>query len=185
MQQLNRYYRRSKISARKVRQLVRYFALDLTTSERAQLTKLTRKTGTTIFLRIRARIAEECARQSPYSGEVEVDESYFGARRVRGKRGRGAAGKTILFGSFKGNGSVYTEIVPDCRKRTLLAVIRGRISPEAVIHSDSWRGYDGLVAVGYAKHFPWWSCSLTARCSVWALRARYGVILWRRTRSKQ
>ena len=26
------------------------------------------------------------------AGEIEVDESYFGARRVRGKRGRGAAG---------------------------------------------------------------------------------------------
>ena len=31
------------------------------------------------------------------SGEVEVDESFFGARRVKGKRGRGAGGKTIGF----------------------------------------------------------------------------------------
>jgi transposase-like protein len=34
-------------------------------------------------------------------GQIEVDESYFGARRVRGKRGRGARGKTIVFGLFK------------------------------------------------------------------------------------
>ena len=31
------------------------------------------------------------------SGEIEVDESYFGARRVRGKRGRGASRKTPVF----------------------------------------------------------------------------------------
>ena len=153
MQPLNRYYRRSKISERKFRQVVRHFALDFTASDVAHLTGLTRKSVTSIFLRIRVRIAEECERQSPFGGEVEVDESYFGARRVRGKRGRGASGKTIVFGVFKRNGSVYTEVVPDCKKRTLLAVIRGRIAPDAVIHSDGWRGYDGLVDVGYAKHF--------------------------------
>jgi transposase-like protein len=43
--------------------------------------------------------------------------------------------------------------VPDCRKKTLQAIIRGRIASETVIHSDGWRGYDGLVDVGYAKHF--------------------------------
>jgi transposase len=153
VQPLNRYYRRSKISERKFRQVVRHFALDFTASDVAKLTGLTRKSVTSIFLRIRERIAEECERQSPFGGEVEVDESYFGARRVRGKRGRGASGKTIVFGIFKRNGSVYTEVVPDCRKRTLLAVIRGRITLDAVVHSDGWRGYDGLVDVGYAKHF--------------------------------
>ncbi len=82
-----------------------------------------------------------------------VDESYFGARRVRGRRGRGAFGKTIVFGIFKRNGKVYTEIVPDCARATLQAIIRGRVSLESVIHSDMWRGYNGLVDVGYPKHF--------------------------------
>ena len=154
MQQLNRYYRRSKIRERKFRQLVRHFALDLTASHAAQLTKLSRRSVTAIYLKIRERIAEECERASPFSAcEVEVDESYFGARRVRGKRGRGASGKTIVFGIFKRNGSVYTEIVPDCKKATLQAIIRGRVSLGAVINSDGWRGYDGLVDVGYSKHF--------------------------------
>jgi transposase len=154
MEQLNRYYRCSKISERKFLRVLRHFALDLTASGTAQLTGLTRKSVTAIFLKIRERIAEECERASPFSRcEVEVDESYFGARRVRGKRGRGASGKTIVFGIFKRNGSVYTEVVPDCKKATLQAIIRGRVAAEAVIHSDGWRGYDGLVDVGYAKHF--------------------------------
>jgi len=137
-----------------MRQLVRHFALDLTATDAAQLTKLSRRSVTTIFLKIRERIAEECERASPFSNcEVEVDESYFGARRVRGKRGRGASGKTIVFGIFKRNGCVYTEVVPDCKKATLQAIIRGRVAAEAVINSDGWRGYDGLVDVGYSKHF--------------------------------
>ena len=137
-----------------MRQLVRRFALDLTASHAAKLTGLSRRSVTAIFLKIRERIAEECQRASPFSAcEVEVDESYFGARRVRGKRGRGASGKTIVFGIFKRNGCVYTEIVPDCKKSTLQAIIRGRVSIDAAINSDGWRGYDGLVDVGYSKHF--------------------------------
>jgi transposase len=154
VEQLNRYYRCSKISERKFLRVLRHFALDLTASRTAQLNGLTRKSITTIFLKIRERIAQACERASPFSScEVEVDESYFGARRVRGKRGRGASGKTIVFGIFKRNGCVYTEIVPDCKKTTLQAIIRGRVAAESVIHSDGWRGYDGLVDVGYAKHF--------------------------------
>ena len=154
MQRLNRYYRRSRIAEPKFRLLARHFALDLCASDAAQLTGLSHRTTITIFGKIRQRIAEECARQSPFKdGDVEVDESYFGPHRVRGKRGRGASGKTIVFGLLKRDGKVYTEIVPDCKKVTLQAIIRGRVSVEAVIHSDGWRGYDGLVDVGYAKHY--------------------------------
>ena len=154
MQRLNRYYRRSRIAEPKFRLLARYFALDLTASDAAQLTGLSHRTTITIFGKIRQRIADECERQSPFKdGDVEVDESYFGPARVRGKRGRGASGKTIVFGLLKRDHKVYTEIVPDCKKATLQAIIRGRVSVEAVIHSDGWRGYDGLVDVGYAKHY--------------------------------
>jgi transposase-like protein len=65
-----------------------------------------------------------------------VDETYSGARPVRDKRVRGARGKTIAFGIFKRSGHVYTQVVPGCRRHTLLAVIRGGVSPDAVVHSD-------------------------------------------------
>jgi transposase len=149
----NRYYRRSRVTEWKFRQLVRLFALDLSASDTARLTGLTTKTVNSIYLKIRKRIAQACERESPFvSGEVEADELYFGARRVRGKKGRGAGGKTPVFGLFKRNGQVYSEIVPNCSKASLQAVIRGRVAPEVIIHSDGWRGYDGLVDVGYAKH---------------------------------
>ena len=71
-------------------------------------------------------MTEECELESPFSGDIEVDESFFGARRVKGKRGRGASGKTIVFGLLKRNGKVYTRIVPNCSRATLKAVIRGK-----------------------------------------------------------
>lgn len=106
-----------------------------------------------IFLKIRHCIAEYCELGSPLQDDVEVDESYFGAHRVRGKRGRGAYGKVIVFDLVKRNEKVYTEIVPDCYKTALQAIIRGYVDLGTVIHSDGWRGYDGLVDIGYDKHF--------------------------------
>jgi hypothetical protein len=91
VQRRNRYYERSRISEYKFRRLVRYFALDLCASDVAELTGLTHKSADAIFLKIRRRMAEDCARQSPFKGgEVEVDESYFGARAcaVSGAAGR-------------------------------------------------------------------------------------------------
>jgi transposase-like protein len=149
----NRYYRRSKISEAKFRQVVRCFALDFTAINASEWTGISVRSVNPIYLKIRARIAESCELESPLQGAVEVDESYFGAHRVRGKRGRGAYGKTIVFGVLKRYGKVYTEIVPDCSKATLQGIIRGHVEPSAVIHSDGWRGYDGLVDLGFDKHF--------------------------------
>jgi transposase-like protein len=105
----------------------------------------------------RAIYAHQEALKDALVGRVEVDESYFGARRVRGfhgklKRGRGT-GKQPVFGVFEREGRVYTEIIPDCKKATLQAVIKGKVSVDSVIYSDGWRGYNGLVDVGYSKHF--------------------------------
>ena len=68
------------------------------------------------------------------------------------KRGRGTL-KQPVFGIYERNGAVYTELVPDCSAKTLQSIIRGKISPDSIIHSDGWRGYDGLVDVGFDKHY--------------------------------
>ena len=148
----NRYAFRARITERQFRHIVRLFALDLDATQIAALSGLNRNTVNRYLRGIRERIAEYCESQSPFSGEIEVDESYFGARRIKGKRGRGAFGKTAVFGVFKRNGCVYTEIVPDCRKTTLQGIIRGRVTLDSVIYSDGWRGYNGLVDVGYGRH---------------------------------
>jgi len=153
MEGVNRYFHHSKISEARFRRLVRLFALDLTATQAAELTGISVRSVNSIFLRMRRRMAEQCERNSPFAGVLEADESYFGPRRIRGKRGRGAAGKTIVFGLLKRGNEVYTEIVPNASKATLQAVIRGKASPEAVLHTDGWRGYDGLVDLGFDKHF--------------------------------
>jgi len=150
--QKNRYFARSKISEARFRALVRCFALDLTATTTAELTGISIRSVNAIFLRIRQRMAEQCERHSPFTGEVEVDESFFGPWRVRGKRGRGAYKKIVVFGMLKRDDCVYTQIVPNGRAATLQAVIPGHIPLDSTVLSDCLSSYDGLVDLGYAKH---------------------------------
>jgi transposase-like protein len=148
MTRKNKYAHRSRISEAKFRELVRLFAADLDAGQIAEIARLNRNTVNRYLRLIRQRIAEFCEAEFPFSAEGEVDESYFGPRRVRGKRGRGAFGKTTVFWLIKRQGKVYTQIGPDARKATLPAIIRGRVDPTSVIYSDGFGGY-----VGYDKHF--------------------------------
>ena len=148
----NKYLKNARITEAEFRSLLRCLALDLTALQTAQISGLHRNTVNRIFHLSRQKMAAFCEDQSPLNGAIEVDESYFGPRRVRGKRGRGAGSKTIVFGLLKREGKVYTQLVPNASKATLQAIIRGKITLDSVIYSDAWRAYDGLVDVGFDKH---------------------------------
>jgi len=146
-------YIRARISRAKFRQILRLFALDLTASQIAILTNLNRNTVNRYLILLRSLIANFCELASPFSGKVECDESYFGSRHKRGKRGRGAENKHIVFGIYKRNGKVYTEIVKNVKAKTLQRIIRGKVSVDATVYTDGFRSYDSIVHLGYQKHF--------------------------------
>lgn len=146
----------SKLSTFKIKKVIQCFCLDLTASQTAKLLNLNRNTVNRLFNIFRTSIYKyQIDQLRHFTGDVEVDESYFGPRRIKGvatKRGRGTH-KQPVFGILERNGRVYTEIIPDCKPRTLRAIITGKIDLKSTIYSDSWSGYSGLVDVGYDKHF--------------------------------
>jgi transposase-like protein len=100
MERKNRYYRRAHISERKFRQLLDYLARDLSAADVAQLTGLTRKTVTTIFLKIRQRIAQESARDSPLSPadlKVAAEDFQRASRAGPGEAANGVSGDFCAF----------------------------------------------------------------------------------------
>ncbi len=150
---VNKYKKRSRISNAKFREIVRLFALDLEATKIALLTGISRRSINKIVTQIRQRIAEYSESQSPFeTGEIEIDESYFGARRVRGVRGRGAHGKHIVFGLIKRGGKVYTQVVKNCSTSELIPIIKGKVPTDSVIYTDGFKTYDGLVNFGFKKH---------------------------------
>ena len=150
----NRYIKHTHISEVKFRQLLKLFCNDLTATQVSELIGIERKTVNRIFQLLRERILALAEKESYFStGEIEVDESYFGAKRVRGKRGRGAGGKMKIFGMKKRGEKVYTQIVSNCSANEVVSIIKKLAPKESTIYSDEWKAYDGLVNAGYKKHY--------------------------------
>ena len=87
--------------------------------------------------KIRQVISHHIALQAAelFDGAVELDERYFGGA-LKGKRGRGAAGKVSVFGILKRGGKIYTKVVNDTRSETLMPLIARKIAPDSVVYTD-------------------------------------------------
>jgi len=85
---------------------------------------------------------------NPLSGHVEVDETYVGGRR-RGSRGRGADGKTVVFGMAERGGIVRAAPVPNVKRKTLLPVITRNVQRGSIVSTDELKSYASLRKVGY------------------------------------
>jgi len=143
--------RKSRLSRAKQDRLIEHFVAGTTARTVAVLVGVNKSTASYYFHRLREIICKAVEDETPFSGEIEVDESYFGGRR-KGKRGRGAAGKVPVFGLLKRGGKVYTKIIPDAKAATLMPIIQERIMPDSVVFSDSLSSYNVLDVSGF-KHY--------------------------------
>ncbi len=74
-----------------------------------------------------------------FIGEVEIDEFYFGPKRIKDKSnklGRESFFKKPVFLIYERQGRVYTEIIPDCKAKILKKVIAKKIDPSSIVYSD-------------------------------------------------
>lgn len=106
---------------------------------------VTYKTAWRIFKQIRSMLDEDITLEG---SSVEADETYVGGVR-RGKRGRGAAGKTPVFGIVQRQGSIITQVVPDVKSKTLLPIIREKVMAKSNVYTDELPSYNKLQGMGY------------------------------------
>ena len=102
------------------------------------------------FMLARLRKAYE-ASIGPFSGAVEVDETYIGgleknkhaSKKLRA--GRGAVGKTAVVGvKERETGQVVARVTRDTTGRTLKAFVEQHTEADALVHTDEARAYQGL-----------------------------------------
>jgi len=137
--------RRSRLPVSIQIELIRHFVAGASARSAAEICVVNRNTAVLFFHKLREIIADNLAVEAPalMAGEIEVDESYFGGVR-KGKRGRGAAGKIPVFGLLKRGGKVYTAIIPNARRETLLPIIESKIRPDSIVYTDGFTAYDVL-----------------------------------------
>ena len=122
---------RCKLSRKVQFRLVEFFVLEVTARSAADVLGIQPNTAALFYRKLRQLIADQLAlvEHEVFDGAVELDESYFGGVR-KGKRGRGAAGKVVVFGLLKRGGKVYAKVVDNARTATLMPVIQRKIAPD-------------------------------------------------------
>jgi len=125
--------------------LLEFFVLEVTARSAANILEIHPNSAALFYRKIRQVIAFYLAQEAAevFNGEVEIDESYFGGVR-KGKRGRGAAGKVVVFGMLKRHGKVFTVVVQNTKIKTLMNEIARKIKPDSVVYSDAYHSYDAL-----------------------------------------
>ncbi|MFH1561501.1 MAG: IS1595 family transposase [Patescibacteria group bacterium] len=147
-----RVHKRRRISRQKYTTLFNSFVADIPASKAAEIVSVNRKTADRYYFVFRKAVVIDAIReryQANLENGVEVDESYFGPKRVRGKRGRGAGRKIIVLGLLKRQGGVYAQIIQSTEKTEVMPIIRKVVASGSDIYSDGWRSYDALAVYGY------------------------------------
>lgn len=109
--------KRCRISSIKLRLIIRCFSVDCTASQTAKLALVNIKTANRYYSWLKHLILQNALTERKnlqIKNGIEIDESHFGPRRVRGKGGRGAGNKIIVLGLLKRKGKVYCSIIPQC-----------------------------------------------------------------------
>ncbi|EQA10984.1 transposase [Glaesserella parasuis D74] len=143
--------RKSRLSQHKQNKLIELFVAGVTARTTAELVNVNKTTAAYYFYRLRLLIYQNSPHMEMFEGEIEADESYFDGTR-KGKRGRGAVGKTAVFGLLKRDGKVYTVVVPNTQSATLLPIIREKVKPDSIVYTDFYRSYD-VLDVSEFNHF--------------------------------
>jgi len=139
-----------KLSKKVQKQLLQFFVAEVTARTASDLVGINRRTGTLYYQKIREVICDHLKQEGAayFEGEVELDEAYFGGKR-KGKRGRGAAGKVIVFGRLKRGGKVYTKVIEETKTKTLMPLIKRKIRLDSVVYTDFYRSYKALDVSGF------------------------------------
>lgn len=144
-----RWINQGNLTAGQWLRLIKLFELELSIRKIAQQLRLSYNAAYKAVHTIRAAILAHSTDGDMFlSGEVEVDESYFGGKR-KGKRGRGAAGKVPVFGILEREGRVFVEVLPTTRAKDVLALTVKKVRRGSIVYTDRYRSYDALMFCGY------------------------------------
>ena len=117
----------------------------------AELAGVNRHSATLFYQKIRKMIADELNGDSPFDGEIELDENYFCNYR-KDNLGRSVAGKIPVFGLLKHGDKVYTKIIPGSSSQTLMPIITRKVQADSIVCADSRRAFDALDVMQF-HHF--------------------------------
>jgi transposase len=130
-----------KISVVSLLLLIKLFELEISARKASTQLDISYPTTLKAFDLFRRSIACNLAKDDNLlKGEIDADESYFGGRR-KGKRGRGAGHKTIVFGILERGGKVSVCILTNVKAESLIDETVKKVRRGSIVYTDKWCGY--------------------------------------------
>ena len=113
---------------------------------------VTQKTAWFIQHRIREAFSDlNPDGEMPFTGEVEVDETFVGGKKKRRIKGRGAIGKAIVMGAKERDTKrVRARVVPDTKKETARQFVLESMDPDATLLTDQLPSYRNIIGDHHA-----------------------------------
>ncbi|WP_027183473.1 hypothetical protein [Desulfovibrio inopinatus] len=144
----NRYVARAKISEESFRRIVSLFALDIEAGKIAESTGFSRNTINTYLRRIRVRIARYCLEQAPIFKKLSHGSAFFIIGRTLGGGRYYKKGPGLLYGILRADRTLFVEIMPDCERSTLTAVLSGSMYAQGQINLGYWKSFETPLTPG-------------------------------------
>jgi transposase len=140
----NRYLKGAHLSERKVRELIKLFSEDLTATQIANITGISRITVNAYFKLIRTHIAKFCEERNPFhftNGTVSYHASENGIA-----SNNGAVSKKSFYGIFKNDDSIHTDKIANIDAEWMYDWLKGKTEGERnIIEKFRLHVYNGIA----------------------------------------
>lgn len=145
----NKYLKGAHLSERKFKEILKLFSEDLTATQIANISGVSRVTVNSYLKKIRMQIVKYCESvmpESPGYPKIQHRNGHETAVAVKSEVDRII--KPVIFGIYKADDKVFTEILPEVSRSMIQAIARGRSVLETVVTADRIRRFHGVVDLG-------------------------------------
>jgi transposase len=143
----NKYLKGAHLSERKVRELLKLFCEDLTATQIANISGISRITVNAYFKLIRTHIARFCEEKNPLryqNGNIAFLPMENGFD--HSVETNGHAGKKAFYGLFKRDERIYTDKMPCVDASWLYDWVKGRVeADDALLQKHHLHVYNGIA----------------------------------------
>jgi len=142
-----------KLSKRVQKKLLEFFVLQVTARSAADILGIQPNSAILFYRKIRMVISHYLALVADWLPMrlLRALSNWTKAISADGVKAS-AAGKVVVFGILKRNGRVYTVVVDNAKSDTLIPVIKQKIMPDSIVHTDSLSSYDKLDVSGFIHY---------------------------------
>lgn len=151
----NKFLKGAHLSERKFKEILKLFSEDLTATQIANISGVSRVTINSYLKKIRMQIVRYCESLQPESTAHAASwvsggfsHSHDHETAVAVKTDVDRIVRPVIFGIYKLEHKVFTEILPDVSRSMIQAIARGRSVLEAVSSAERIRRFSGVVDLG-------------------------------------